>query len=208
MTLTAQARRIDTGKLTHVNSSSAGVIDGTVRLRARRADSPKDFVGQFHITLSQAKAMEMPVLSDMTRFTNFVPSSSDGDGTIRGRIGGGIVYLDQMQLSAANARILVNGTATFAGRLDMDVTASTGQEGPADALLEFADSPIMLAAPAPVVLIAKANKALKNRVVHVQVSGTAASPQLRLNPGKQLGQQAIQFFLKPSYLPTSGTKTL
>ena len=202
LTLTSQMRRIDTGKLTRVNSSSAGIIDGTVRLRARRADSPNDFVGNFDIKLSQVKAFEMPVLSDMTRLISIGPSASDGDGTIRGRIGGGIVRLDHMQLAAANARVLINGTATFAGRLNMDVTATTGQEGPADALLELADSPLMLAAPAPVALIAKANKALKNRVVHVQISGSATNPMLRLNPGKQLGQQAIQFFLTPNYLPT------
>ncbi len=56
----------------------------------------------------------------------------------------------------------------------------------------------MLAAPAPIALLAKANDALKNRVVHVQVSGTADRPTIRLQPGKQLSQEAVKFFISNS----------
>ena len=53
----------------------------------------------------------------------------------------------------------------------------------------------MLAAPAPVTLLIKANEAMKDRVIHIHVGGTGARPMLRLQPGKTLSQDALRFFV-------------
>jgi hypothetical protein len=93
----------------------------------------------------------------------------------------------------------MNGHASLDGRLNFDVTAATGQVGPADGLMALTDSPLMLAAPAPVALVLKANEAMKDRVVHVHVGGTSSRPTLRLQPGKNLTQDTIRFFLTNSF---------
>ncbi|TWU41004.1 hypothetical protein Poly41_18390 [Novipirellula artificiosorum] len=170
------------------------MIDGSLRLHARRARSINDFAGRFEATLSKAKAPQIPVLSDLTQLSSVAFSGAEGDGTIQGRIGGGLIHIDPFLLSASNTQVLVTGTTTIGGRLDMEVTATTGQEGPADQLLSLMDSPLMLAVPAPVALIAKANDALRDRVIHVDVGGTASSPVIRLNPGKHLDKKRFSFF--------------
>ena len=100
-----------------------------------------------------------------------------------------------MTLAAANAQILAEGTATLQGRLNLQVMAKTDETGPADQLLKLANSPLLAAAPTPILIVAKANDALKDRVVHLRVGGTAARPMIRLEPGRQLGQEAIKFFM-------------
>ncbi len=89
----------------------------------------------------------------------------------------------------------MNGTSTVAGRLNLNVTAITNPSGPADGLMEFANSPLMMAGPAPIALLARANDALKDRVVYVRVSGTSSRPTLHVQPGKSLSQDAVRFVL-------------
>ncbi len=197
MSLVASARGVDTGRVLKSNGAKGGgFLDGTVRLTARRASQPQDLLGTFDATLSDAQSLQLPVLSEMTAFLGSLPTNTSFDESrIKGRLGNGIVHLDRVTLSAANARILVEGTATLKGRLDLEVMAKTNETGPADKLLELADSPLLLAAPAPVALVAKANDALKDRVIHLRVGGTTARPAVRLEPGRQLGQEAIKFFM-------------
>ncbi len=74
----------------------------------------------------------------------------------------------------------MDGTSTLEGRLNFDVTAITNQSGPADGLLSLADSPLMLAAPAPVTLLIKANEAMKDRVIHIHVGGTGCATHVAI----------------------------
>ena len=139
----------------------------------------------------------MPVLSDMTKFLGSLPTTTSFDESkVKGRLGNGMVYLDRATMSAANwPQILVEGTATLNGRLNLQVMARTNESGPADKLLELADSPLLLAVPAPVALVAKANDALRDRVIHLRVGGTTARPTIRWEPTRQLSQEAIKFFM-------------
>ena len=197
MSLTTTARRVDTGRILKGKSTrGGGFLDGTMRLTARNASTAEDFVGIFDATLSDAQSLQLPVLSNMTKLLGTLPTTTSFDESkIKGRLGNGVVHLDRMTMSAANAQILVEGTATFKGQLNLQVMAKTNESGPADKLLELADSPLLLAAPAPVVLVAKANDALKDRVIHLRVAGTTSRPAIRLEPTRQLGQEAIKFFM-------------
>ncbi len=192
--------RVDTTKMLRGKSLNAGVIDGAVNLRARRASAPEDIVGGFHIQLSQMQGFELPgfdqllQLAKMPSFTMQKLGKNDL-GIIDGRIGGGLVHVDDATLSKSGIMVLMNGTSTLTGRLNLDVTAITNPSGPADGLVDLANSPLMLAAPAPVALIAKANDALKDRVIYVAVTGVASRPTLHVQPGKSLSQDALRFVL-------------
>ena len=77
----------------------------------------------------------MPVLSDMTKFLGSLPTTTSFDESkVKGRLGNGMVYFDRATMSAANAQILVEGTATLNGRLNLQVMARTNESGPADKL--------------------------------------------------------------------------
>jgi hypothetical protein len=197
LTLTATARRVDTGRILHRNPvSGGGFLDGTMRVSAKRAKAADDFKGTFSATLSDASSLQIPVVSDLTRFLTTIPTTTYYEEShIDGRLGNGIVHLDRVTLSAANTQVLAEGTATLQGRLNLRVMARTDESGPADRLLELADGPLLMAAPTPLALVAKANNALKDRVLHLRISGTATRPAIHLEPGRQLSQEAIKFFM-------------
>lgn len=199
---TSHIRRVDTSKMMQRGGvSGTGILDGVVRMKARRANDARDMTGSFHMTLSDAKSLQLPVLSDITSFLETLPSTTAFEkSTIDGRIANGIVYVEQATLSAPSAQILIDGNATFQGRLNLNVMAQTGADGPADQILKLADSPLVAAAPTPLAMVAKVNNALKERVVHLHVGGTAASPSVRLEPGKQLGAEAVKFFMNQTII--------
>ena len=202
MTTAARIERVDSSKLMQGKSVGAGIISGTVNLQAKRARSPKQFAGNYNLTLANVKTLEIPVLDQLPKMVSLSPSrpgQGEDGGSVRGRIAGGLVHVDELAIAQSNVQVLMTGNATLDGRLNFDLTASTQSNGPADQLLELADSPLMLAAPAPIALVAKANNLLKDRVIHVHVGGNAARPTMRLQPGKQLSQDAVQFFLKSSF---------
>lgn len=201
MNFLADIARVDTSRLMVGKSAGAGIIDGRVTIHAKRATSMRNVNGAFDLELSHVKAMEIPVFSDLTQLIKLpqVPGlnsgpASDG-GTIHGRLSGPVIYIDQIALQQSNVQVLVDGRSTIDGRLDLNVMASTGSTSPTEGLISMLDSPLMLAAPAPVALLAKANEAMKDRVVNVHVGGTAARPVMKIQPAKTLTQDAIRFFL-------------
>ncbi|GAA5505656.1 hypothetical protein [Novipirellula caenicola] len=201
MATSMRIERVDTAKLLQGSSSGAGVIDGKVTLNAKRARDAKNFVGHFDLEMSNINAMELPIMDELSSLVRLAPSrpgnGQDG-GYVYGRIAGGLVQVEELAISQSTVQVLMSGTASMDGRLDFDVTASTESNGPADQLLEMANSPVMMATAAPIAVVAKANELLKDRVVHVHVGGTSARPTLRLQPGKQLSQDAVRFFLSSS----------
>ncbi|MCA9139372.1 MAG: hypothetical protein KDB00_21505, partial [Planctomycetales bacterium] len=203
MQLAANFDSLDTSRLLRGGSVGAGILDGQVNLRAKRARRIDQIVGDFDFQMTQVDSLEMPILDQLDSLVSLSPSlgsiKQDNVGTIQGRLSGGMIRLDKLAISQSNVQVLMNGAASLDGRLDFDITAVTGQEGPADGLMALTDSPLMLAAPAPVALVLKANEAMKDRVVHVHVGGTATRPTLRLQPGKNLTQDTLRFFLTNSF---------
>ncbi|MDV6030030.1 MAG: hypothetical protein F9B45_07965 [Phycisphaera sp. RhM] len=202
MRMTAKLDQIDTSRMLRGGAADLGIIDGRVHLKANRARSLNQISGTFDVNLSKVDSMDLPILDQLGALINLAPTLStdqDNQGTIQGRLAGGLVHLDRLAISQSNVQVLMDGQATLDGRLDFDITAATGQTGPADGLAALASSPLLLAAPAPVALVLKANEAMKDRVVHVHVGGTASRPVLRLQPGKQLAQDTLRFFLKNSF---------
>ena len=189
---------IDTAKLQRGASSGGGVIDGIVKLNAKRAQQMKDIVGIFDADISQVQATSLPIVEELGAFLNLSNYGNSDKGRIYGRLSNGIAHLEHARLQTASALIVAEGTAQLNGQLDIDVVASTGQTGPIDGIVDLASSPIMLAAPAPIALVVKANELLKDRVVYVHVGGVADRPVIRLQPGKQLNQEVLKFFLTDS----------
>ena len=198
MSTEARIERVDSSKLMVGKSVGAGTVSGIVRINAKRARSPKQLTGRFDFELANPQALELPILNQLPTVASLTPSrpgvGKDG-GYVEGRIAGGLVHVDQLAIVQSDIQVLMNGTMTQEGRLDFDVTVNTNASGPADQLLELANTPLMLAAPAPVALIAKANDLLKDRVVNVHVGGVATRPTIQLQPGKQLSQSAVKFLL-------------
>lgn len=209
-TTSVRIEKIDLAKLMQNGSAGSGTISGDATLRAKNARAASDLVGSFTMEMRNIQAMQIPVIDQLPKMITLsppVPGRGQDGGTVRGRIAGGLVHLDEVAIHQSNVQVMVTGNATMTGKLDLDIVASTESTSPTDQLISMLDSPVMLAAPAPVALVLKANELLKDRVVRVHVGGTAARPTLRLQPGKQLSQDAVRFFLSSSLGPAADRLT-
>jgi hypothetical protein len=197
-------RNIDSTKLLRRGALSVGMINGSVQLQCSHARKPEDLSGKFHVELSQLKKLALPGYDQFTQLVKIpsfsAPSLGENDiGILDGRMAGGLVHLDQATLTKSGLLVLADGTASMQGRLALNVVAITNPSGPADGLVELASSPIMLAVPAPIALLAKANDALKDRTVYVAVGGTTGRPIMHLQPGRGLSQDAMRFVLSATF---------
>jgi hypothetical protein len=181
-----------------VRSVGAGTIGGTLRLAGRRVESPDDLVGRFELDLSRVQPLQFPVLRQIGRFLGPIqPTTSFESGKATGRLANGIVHLDQFAIDGGVARILIEGSGSLRGRLDLDVTAKTGDlVGAQSELARLVRSPITLAAPVPVSLLAEANDLLVDRLIYLHIGGTVKRPAVRLQPARQLQQESLRFFLR------------
>ncbi len=197
---TLDIRRIDSSKLLRGNALNIGMIDGKLDFRCVRAQRLEDLSGKYHLELTELQNLELPGYDRFTQLVK-VPTFSgpslgkDDIGILDGRIGGGLLYLDQATLTKNGLLVLADGTVTKQGRLALNVVAITNPSGATDGLMDLASSPILLATPAPVALIARANEAIKDRTFYVQVAGTTNRPIMHIQPGKGLTQDALRFVL-------------
>ncbi|MGB7323536.1 MAG: AsmA-like C-terminal region-containing protein [Rubripirellula sp.] len=202
MNLQADLRRIDTSKLLAGNSAGAGLVDGRVTMAAKRASSVKDFSGRFDLQLSDVDSLRLPVLDQLPSMIQIMPTQGglqNNEGHISGRLTNGTVAIDSMAIAQSNVQVTMSGSATLDGRLNFDVTAATGSTSPTEGLMSLTDSPLMLAAPAPAKLLVQANEAMKNRLINIHVGGNASRPSIQLQPGRQLSQDALRFFIQSQF---------
>ena len=207
LNMTAQAQQIDTRRLLASRGSlpGGGVVSGTLRLRGESVSSIDDLSGQFDAQIKDVQALQMPVLQNASQFLGSVGrTTSFEDGILSGRLANGMITIDRMALMAASVRIIIEGTSTLTGQLNLYVSAYTGETGPADKILKLTDSPLMLAAPVPIAMIAQANDMIKDRTVHLHVTGSAQRPLIRVQPGRQLQQEVIQLLVKSALSSVPG----
>ena len=104
--------------------------------------------------------------------------------------------MERLALAGPKLSVFADGTVTLPDRLNLDVVATTGDLGMNTSLLEKLGMQIPVAVgPVPVGLILRASKYLSDRTVRLEVTGTARSPQVRVNPLEILSEEAIRFFL-------------
>jgi hypothetical protein len=180
------------------NSVGTGRVSGQVWLAGRRIESANDLAGRFEVDLSQVQPLQFPILRQLSGFVGPIqPTTPFDSGKARGRLANGIVHLDQAKIDGNVAQLLVQGKATLRGKLDLDVTARTGEWADVPGgVSRLVRSPITLAAPAPVSLLAEANEFLSNRLIFLHVGGTTKRPMVRVQPARQLQQAAVRFFLR------------
>jgi hypothetical protein len=93
--------------------------------------------------------------------------------------------------------MVVEGTATLAGRLNLQVTSRTDDRSSIPGLG-------LLRAPAegtmPLSLLTEASILLANRVVRLRVTGSVHNPVIQVEPNRLLSEEAVRFFLRPAAL--------
>src|SRR5262249_50429730 len=113
----------------------------------------------------------------------------------------GVFRIQRFTLMGRFAELVIEGTVTLAGRLDLEVTARTGNLGVSPVALRLLGLRLPAAGPIPLGLINEASGYLANRVIHLRVTGTVRSPVVQAQPVRLLTEEAVRFFLTRAVLP-------
>ncbi|HVX14782.1 MAG TPA: AsmA-like C-terminal region-containing protein [Pirellulales bacterium] len=176
---------------------ASGKISGNYTLAGRNIRGVNDLTGSLDATLTDTQAMSLPILaSTIPYLTGGISGSTNFDqGTVRGSLSRGVVRVDQFSLSSGSVKLYAEGKVTLAGRLDMNVTAQTGDLNPSSRALTMVASRVLLVAAPPVGALMTVTQFLSNQVINLEVTGTIRSPTIRIQPLQLVGQEAAQFFL-------------
>jgi hypothetical protein len=156
--------------------------------------------GRLDMDFSQTQVLELPVLRVLAPyFRGLSPATSFEKGDLRATLGQGIWRVRRLTVDSQALRLLAEGTVTVEGRLDLEVTARTGELIVNPLILRLVG--VATGLPLPLEVLIRASEWLSNRVVHLRVGGTLRSPTVRYEPIRILTEQTIRFFLQRTALP-------
>jgi translocation and assembly module TamB len=190
-------------QMTELSQIGAGKISGQFDFAGREVRSLDDLTGTFDAKLEQTQALQLPVLQQLTPFLMGGGSSTAvfQSGSLRGRLAGGVVRIEQLTFARSVMQLFINGTITLQGRLNLDVTANTGTVGANPTFLNFLGLRVPTTGPIPVALLLEASTYFSNRLVHMRVTGTVRSPIITVGPISFLTEEAVRFFLNRLPVP-------
>ncbi|HWA96961.1 MAG TPA: AsmA-like C-terminal region-containing protein, partial [Pirellulales bacterium] len=174
-----------------------GRLTGEVRFAGNDVRSLDDLTATMRAKLRNTQAMTIPVLDQLQPLLSAGLSTSTqfDQGDLQATLAGGVMRIRRFALAGRSARIFASGNVSLAGRLDLELTAQTGQQGAGGPLATFALNRLPLAATTPAGWIIEANELLSNRVLNLHVGGTVRSPTVQVRPVALLEQEALRFFL-------------
>ena len=178
-------------------------VDARVELDGRSVRGLEDLEGRVVASFRGAQVRSLPVIGAAVPFLS-LPSGAEGrTGEFRGFLRRGVLRVERFSLTGDRLALFAEGTVDAStGRLDLDVIADTGRrDADAAVLLLLAEQAVELTTPVGFVL--RANRLLSDRVIYLKVTGTLDRPTVRPEPGKQLREEAVRFFIN-SLVPTLG----
>lgn len=189
--------------LTGYTNSGSGKLSGRLEISGKNIRSEKDLSGAFRGKLTQSTALAFPLLDQLSGFlgnSTSLRNDQFNSDSIDLALSKGRINIRQFRLQNRLASIAVTGDAWLDGRLDMEVAARIERLDQPTLIDQLAGSPLARISSPEVAFFAQAAEFLSERIVFVDVGGTARRPQLRLNPGKQLKEEAIRYFLRGSQI--------
>jgi hypothetical protein len=186
------------GLVGDVSDYVQGKISGRVDLSGSEMRSLADLNASVQLTLRETQALQLPILRQLVPLLS-VPGGQAAvfrEGQLQGRLAKGVFRIREFTLESAVAQLIIQGTFSLAGRLDLDVLARTAALGNLNLVaLRLLAAKIPAVGPVPVGLIVQASELLAARVVHFKVRGTARAPIIQIEPLGLLSQEAARFFL-------------
>jgi hypothetical protein len=186
-----------------VSSYAQGRVSGRVDFAGADMRSINDLTAQAQATLSEAQAMQMPILNLLAPY--LAPGrggTTFRSGEFRARLSNGVWRIQELSLESSLIHLILQGTFTVQGRLDLEVVAQTSTLGglnPALARLLLVRLPPV--GPVPVTLILEATDLLSNRLIRLRLTGTTKAPHIQVEPLRLLSEEAVRFFLLRTIVP-------
>jgi hypothetical protein len=188
---------------TDISQLGSGQVSGRIDLGGSDLRSVDDLTANLEATLQQTQALEYPVLIQLTPF--LMPGGASQavfrSGELRARLAGGVVRVQRLTLTSSLLQMVIEGTVTLQGRLNLEVWANTGRLAPNPNFLRLLGLRIPAAGPIPVALLLEAGNYLSNRLLHLRVGGTIRSPSIQIDPFVLVTEEALRYFVGWSRLP-------
>ncbi|HEX5272309.1 MAG TPA: AsmA-like C-terminal region-containing protein, partial [Gemmataceae bacterium] len=182
--------------LTESTAVGGGLASGRIDFSGGNVRSLDDVTATVDASFSQAQAFQMPIISSLMPFIGRGQSNSTfQSGRLRGRLSGGVLRVQELSLSGNSLGLIAQGNVTMAGRLNLDVTASTRAVGAATGALGVLGLRVPLFGPIPLSLLVAATNYFSSTSIHLLVTGTVRSPTVRVEPLTLLTEEAARFLL-------------
>lgn len=189
--------------LSGMTQTGQGKLSGRMILESSSLRSVDDLVGSFEGKLDQSDALALPVLSQISTFfgsTAALRGDRFESEKIRLRLSKGRLNVEQFSLQNQLAQIVISGNAWVDGRLDLEVAARIERLNQPTLLDQIAGSPLARLTGSPGAFFAQAAEFLSERIVFLDVGGTAKRPIVTVNTGKQAKEELIRYFLRGSQI--------
>ena len=175
-----------------------GRLTGTLTLSGTNVQSVDDLQGRLVASLRNTQALAMPVLQQVQPYLSrgVTGTTRFDQGEIEATLRRGVINIQELSLVSDTAQLFATGRVTTAGRLDLQVTASTSQLAQSRLIAQPLLRQVTAAAAPPVSLLLTASQFLQDRVIHLHVTGTVRSPTIRIRPLPTLQEEAVRFFLQ------------
>jgi translocation and assembly module TamB len=180
-----------------VGSLAAGRVSGRLKFNGNQVRSLDDINATLDTALTQTQALELPVLRVLVPY---VPAGTGSTtfqkGDLQARMSNGVIRVQHLSLASDLLKLVVEGTMSRQGRLNLEATTTTGNLGGLNnaTLLGLARE-IPAAGPIPVALIAQLSTFLAGRTVHLRIGGTLRNPTVQIEPVALLTEEAIRLIL-------------
>jgi hypothetical protein len=190
------------GMLGDVSSYAQGRVSGRVDLSGDNVRSLHDLQATIGATFQQAQVLQMPVLRQLSPY--LLPSQASAafkSGELKARLAGGVLRVERLALVSNVIQLLMPGTITLDGRLDLEAYVRTNFFGPDPLWVRLAQVRLPPVGPIPVSLLLQITGYLSNKVVKLRVTGSVRNPVVRAEPVRLLTEQAVRFFIGQALVP-------
>lgn len=174
----------------------AGQLSGRLDFATDNLADTNSYTATLDASLQQAQAMQLPVLRQLTPF--LMPGQSGSaifqTGAAQARLSRSIIRVQRLQLEGPILQLIVQGTATLEGRLNLEAIANTGGLA-ANAPFLRQLSADMGDGPLPLALLGQATRLLSIRLVRLRIAGTASLPIVERDTIVSLTEEAVRFFV-------------
>jgi translocation and assembly module TamB len=185
----------------------SGRLSGRFDFAGQDVHALQDLNARLDVDFAQAQPLQLPVLSQITPYLRGVSTSTSFEkGDLRATLSRGIWRVRRLALLGNFANVFAEGTVIVQqGRLDLDVTARTGELIVNPVLLRLVS--LYLGQPLSVEVLAQTSEWLSNRVVHLRVAGTIRNPDIHIERLRLLTDETIRFFFFQAARPSASPRT-
>jgi hypothetical protein len=123
-------------------------------------------------------------------------------GQLEARLARGVVRIQRLNLEGGLVQMVIEGTVTLGGRLNLDVNARTGNITLLPPALRLLGLRIPVAGPIPLSVLTEASFVLARSVIHLRVTGSVRNPVVQVEPIALLTEEAVRYFLLRALVST------